>query len=78
MAKPVNDTLKSCDFGAKPMFWNNYRPIPATAGHFVIWRNSKNHGFSAFLGKFGNFFFQNTILDQIGPRIIKNDFSDIP
>ena len=51
------------DFGAKPMFWNNYWPIPATSGHFVIWGNSKNHGFSAFLGKFGNFFFQNTILD---------------
>ena len=22
------------DFGAKPMFWNNYRPIPANSGHF--------------------------------------------
>ena len=65
------------NFEAKPMFWNNYRPIPTTSGHFVIWGNSKNQGFSAFLGKFGNFFFQNTILDQIGPRIIKNDFSDI-
>ena len=26
---------------------------------------------------FGNFFFQNTILVQIGPRTIKNIFSDI-
>ena len=34
--------------------------------------NSKNLEFSVFLGKFGNFFFQNTILDQIGPRIIED------
>ena len=59
------------------MFWDNYPPIPVTYGHFVILGNSKKLGFSVFLGKFGNFFFQNTILDQIGPRIIKNDFSDI-
>ena len=65
------------DFGAKPMFWGNYRPIPATSGYFLIWGNSKNQGFSVFLDKFGNFFFQNTILAQIGPRIIKSDFSDI-
>ena len=65
------------NFGAKPMFWNNYRPIPATSGHFVTLGNSKKLGFSVFLGKFGNFFFQNTILDQIGPRTIKNGFSDI-
>ena len=75
----VWDRKKICeDFGAKPMYWNNYRPIPATSGYFVILGNSKNLGFSVFLGKFGNFFvFQNTILDQSGPRIIKTDFSDI-
>ena len=39
--------------------------------------NSKNLEFSVFLGKFGNFFFQNTILDQIGPRIIEYGFSEI-
>ena len=46
------------DFGAKPMFWNNYRPIPATSGHFMNLGNSKNLEFSVFLGKFGNFFFK--------------------
>ena len=65
------------DFGVKPMFWNNYRPIPATFGHFMNLGNSKNLEFSVFLGKFGNFFFQNTILDQIGPSIIEYGFSDI-
>ena len=60
------------------MFWNNYRPIPATSGHFMNLGNSKNLEFSVFLGKFGNFFFQNTILDQIGPRIIEYGFSEIP
>ena len=43
----------------------------------AIW-NSKNLGFSVFLGKFGNFFFfQNAILGEIGPRTIKNVFSEI-
>ena len=32
------------------------------SGHFVTLGNSKNVGFSVFLGKFGNFFFQNTIV----------------
>ena len=27
------------NFGVKLMFWNNYRPIPATSGHVVIWGN---------------------------------------
>ena len=56
------------DFGAQQMFWDNYRPISA-----ILWLSEiqKNLGFSVFLGKFGNCFFQNTILGQIGPRIIK-------
>ena len=45
------------DFGKNPMFWNNYRPIPATYVHFVILGNSKSLGFSVFWDKFGNFFF---------------------
>ena len=49
----------------------------ADFGQFMAIWNSKNLGFSVFLGKFGNFFFQNAILGKIGPRIIKNEFSEI-
>jgi hypothetical protein len=31
----------------------------------------------SILGKFGNLFFLNAILGKIGPRTIKNGFSDI-
>ena len=43
----------------------------------MILGNSKNLRFSLFFGKFDNFCFQNRILDQISPRIIKNDFSTV-
>ena len=59
----VWDTKKfSTYFGAKPRLWNYYQPIPTTSGYFVTLRKSKKLGFSVFLGKFGNLFFQNTIL----------------
>jgi len=44
------------------MFWDNYRPIPATSGHFVTLGNSKNVGFSDFWANLATFFFQNTIV----------------
>ena len=62
------------DFGAKPVFWNNYRPIPATSGHFVIWGNSKNQGFSVFLGKFGNFFFKIQFWTKLALESLKMIF----
>ena len=42
------------DFGTKPMFWDNYRPLPA-----ILWlcKIQKILSFSVFLGKFGNLFF---------------------
>ena len=55
----VWDTTKKFGgvFGAKPIFWDGYRPIPTTFGYFMTLWNSKNLRFSVFLGKFGNFFF---------------------
>jgi hypothetical protein len=50
-------------------------PIPA--GQFLAIWNSQNLGFSVFLRKFGNFFFQNAILGKIGHRTIKNGVSEI-
>ena len=45
---------------------------------FCDFGNFKKSGIFSIFGQIWRlFFFQNTILDQIGPRIIKNDFSDI-
>ena len=62
------------DFGANPMFWNNYRPLPAI---LWFWEIQKIWDFQYFWTNLATVFFQNTILDQISSRIIKNDFSDI-
>ena len=51
--------------------------LSAAFGHFMLFWNSKNLGFSVFLGKFCHLFFENAILGNIGPRTIKNGFSDI-
>jgi len=37
----------------------------------------KKSGIFSIVGQIWQLFFQNTILDQIAPKIIKNDFSDI-
>ena len=55
-----------------------HNPIPANSAHYMLFEKfQKNLRFSVFLGKFGNFFFQNEILGKIGPRTITNWFSDI-
>ena len=53
------------------IFYSQFGPIPANLWLFDI---QKNLGFSVFLGKFGNFFFQNAIWSKIVPRTIKNGF----
>jgi hypothetical protein len=62
------------------MVLDNYWPIPTSSVQFILLRNLKNLGFSVFLGKVGDFFFQNAILCKIGPRTIKNGFykNDLP
>ena len=65
------------EFRTSRNFWYAYRPIPANPSRFVIFWNLKKLGLSVFLGKFGNFFVQNAILSKIGPRTIKNGFSEI-
>ena len=45
-------------------FWCAYRPLLADSSHFMLLWNSKNLGFSVFLGKFGNLFFSKCDFEQ--------------
>jgi hypothetical protein len=60
--------------GAKPMFWDNYRPIPATSGHFMQFVKFKKPEISSIFGQIWHIFFsfQNAILGKIGHRTIAN------
>ena len=42
---------------AKPMFWDNYRPIPATSGYFVTLGNKKKCGIFSIFGQIWQLFF---------------------
>ena len=45
------------DFGAQPIFWNNYRPIPATSGHLFDFGKLKKSGIFSIFGQIWQLFF---------------------
>jgi hypothetical protein len=54
--------------------FGRFGPIPANLWPFEI---QKICDFQYFWANLATFFFQNAILGEIGPRIIKNGFSEI-